>query len=181
MAFDDGEVVVVAFADPLHATMGSRDDRPSSGRYEAGISNGHKGANVTSVAWSASGDALISGDDAGVLSVVRLEGPSAGAHTVRFDAPIVQAAFACPNGDAAFVSTTTQLSLLHRANGFKKTPVGAKPRDGAFGASAHALTRAVARGDARATGGGGGGDDGDDGRAFFFRDGRGRREGRDEA
>ena len=144
LAFDDGEVVVVAFADPLHATMGSRDDRPSSGRYEAGISNGHKGANVTSVAWSASGDALISGDDAGVLSVVRLEGPSADAHTVRFDAPIVQAAFACPNGDAAFVSTTTQLSLLHRANGFKKTPVGAKPRDGAFGASAHALTRAAA-------------------------------------
>ena len=41
--------------------------------------------------------------------------------------------------------------------------------------------RGGSRGDARATGGGGGGDDGDDGRAFFFRDGRGRREGRDEA
>ena len=62
---------------------------------------------------------------------------------MRADAPVVQAAFCDFGGGAALVSTTTQLSLLHRANGFKKTPIGAKPRDGAFGASAHAWTRAA--------------------------------------
>jgi hypothetical protein len=145
LAFDDGEVVVVAFADPLKSlqTATSSDDTPSSGRYEAGIPKGHKGANVTSMAWSPSGDALISGDDAGAVSVVYLEGKSAGAHVVRFDAPVVQTSFLDVDGGAALVSTTTQLCLLHRANGFKKTPIGAKPRDGAFGASAHGWTRAA--------------------------------------
>ena len=145
LAFDDGEVVVVAFADPLKSlqTATSSDDTPSSGRYEAGIPKGHKGANVTSMAWSPSGDALISGDDAGAVSVVYLEGPNPGAHTVRFDAPVVQTSFLDVDGGAALVSTTTQLWLLHRANGFKKTPIGAKPRDGAFGASAHGWTRAA--------------------------------------
>ena len=145
LAFDDGEVVVVAFADPLQSLRAatSSDDAPSSGRYEAGIPKGHKGANVTSMAWSPSGDALISGDDAGAVSVVYLEGPLGGAHTVRFDAPVVQTSFLDVDGGAALVSTTTQLCLLHRANGFKKTPIGAKPRDGAFGASAHGWTRAA--------------------------------------
>ena len=145
LAFDDGEVVVVAFADPTKSlqTATSSDDTPSSGRYEAGIPKGHKGANVTSMAWSPSGDALISGDDAGAVSVVYLEGKSAGAHVVRFDAPVVQTSFLDVDGGAALVSTTTQLCLLHRANGFKKTPIGAKPRDGAFGASAHGWTRAA--------------------------------------
>lgn len=141
LAFDDGEVVVVSFRDPLSSTEHRAGS--SSGRYVAGIPNGHKGARVTSMAWSAGGDALISGDDAGAVSVVRLDGPDAGAHTVRFDAPVVQVAFCDFGGGAALVSTTTQLSLLHRANGFKKTPIGAKPRDGAFGASAHAWTRAA--------------------------------------
>ena len=83
LAFDDGEVVVVAFADPLQSLRAatSSDDAPSSGRYEAGIPKGHKGANVTSMAWSPSGDALISGDDAGAVSVVYLEGPLGGART----------------------------------------------------------------------------------------------------
>ena len=139
LAFDDGEVVVTSFRDPLSSDA----LESSSGRYVAGIPNGHKGARVTSMAWSGSGDALISGDDAGAVSVVRLDGPDAGARTVRFDAPVVQAAFCDFGGGAALVSTTTQLSLLHRANGFKKTPIGAKPRDGAFGASAHAWTRAA--------------------------------------
>ena len=130
---------MTSFRDPLSSDA----LESSSGRYVAGIPNGHKGARVTSMAWSGSGDALISGDDAGAVSVVRLDGPDAGARTVRFDAPVVQAAFCDFGGGAALVSTTTQLSLLHRANGFKKTPIGAKPRDGAFGASAHAWTRAA--------------------------------------
>ena len=145
MAWSAGGDALVAFADPLKSlqTATSSDDAPSSGRYEAGIPKGHKGANVTSMAWSPSGDALISGDDAGAVSVVYLEGKSAGAHVVRFDAPVVQTSFLDVDGGAALVSTTTQLCLLHRANGFKKTPIGAKPRDGAFGASAHGWTRAA--------------------------------------
>ena len=96
------------------------------------------------MAWSGSGDALISGDDAGAVSVVRLDGPDAGARTARFDAPVVQAAFCDFGGGAALVSTTTQLeSAAPRARHLEKTPIGAKPRDGAFGASAHAWTRAA--------------------------------------
>ena len=119
LAFDDGEVVVVSFRDPLSERTEPRADASSassasgSGRYVAGIPNGHKGARVTSMAWSGGGDALISGDDAGAVSVVRLDGPDAGAHTVRFDAPVVQVAFCDFGGGAALVSTTTQLSLLH--------------------------------------------------------------------
>ena len=140
LAFDDGEVVVTSFGDPLSSDA----LESSSGRYVAGIPNGHK-ARACHV------DGMVR--QRGRVDQrrrrrrgsgrVRLDGPDAGARTVRFDAPVVQAAFCDFGGGAALVSTTTQLSLLHRANGFKKTPIGAKPRDGAFGASAHAWTRAA--------------------------------------
>jgi hypothetical protein len=51
LAFDDGEVVVTSFRDPLSSDA----LESSSGRYVAGIPNGHKGARVTSMAWSAAG------------------------------------------------------------------------------------------------------------------------------
>jgi WD40 repeat protein len=159
LAFDDGEVVVVAFADPLKSlqTATSSDDTPSSGRYEAGIPKGHKGANVTSMAWSPSGDALISGDDAGAVSVVYLEGKSAGAHVVRFDAPVVQTSFLDVDGGAALVSTTTQLFFAAPRERVQEDAHRREAaRRGVRRERAWMDARGGARGDARATRRGGG-------------------------
>ena len=138
LAFEDGELEVVEFS------MGDGGEKKTgrvSGRYEAGIPEAHRGATITSLAWSpnnAGGDAFVCGDNRGVCSVVVLEGKHAGAHTIRFNQPIAQVSF-LEDGSAALVSTSEQLYLLYRQDGFSKTCVGAKPRDGPFGATAHPI------------------------------------------
>ena len=137
LAFEDGELEVVEFS------MGDGGEKKTgrvSGRYEAGIPEAHRGATITSLAWSPAGggDAFVCGDNRGVCSVVVLEGPHSGAHTIRFNQPIAQVSF-LEDGSAALVSTSEQLYLLYRQDGFSKTCVGSKPRDGPFGAVAHPI------------------------------------------
>ena len=139
LAFEDGELEVVEFS------MGDGGEKKTgrvSGRYEAGIPEAHKGAMITSLEWSpganGGGDAFVCGDNRGMCSVVVLEGKNAGAHTIRFKQPIAQVSF-LEDGSAALVSTSEQLYLLHRQDGFKKSKVGSKPRDGPFGAAPHPI------------------------------------------
>lgn len=146
LAFDDGELEVCEFSCD-DCGDGSSSTRASSqrvsGRYEAGVPSGHKGNFVTSVSWSPAGDAFACGDDNGAVSVVHLEGRDAGAHTIRFEQPITQVDFMDSHGTTLLMSTTAQLYLMHRHNGFKKTPIGGKPRDGNFGAASHPWTKAA--------------------------------------
>jgi hypothetical protein len=164
LAFDDGELTVCEFSDPddCHQGIGAgvsaattsygplpRDSNSSSptasGRYEAGVPSGHKGHTVTSVVWSPAGNAFCAGDDTGCVSVVRLDGNNAGARTIKFEHPICQVEFMDKHGQTALISTTAHIFLLHRnTDGFTKTPVGHTPRDGRFGATAHAFAKAAA-------------------------------------
>lgn len=135
LAFEDGDLVVVEFS------MGDGGERKTgrvSGRYEAGIPEAHRDATITSLSWSPAGDAFVCGDNSGVCSVVVLEGKHSGAHTVRFKQPIAQVSF-LEEGTAALVSTSTQLYMLYQQDGYGKTTVGSKPRDGPYGATSHPL------------------------------------------
>ena len=158
IAFDGGEVVVSQFngAKPHGAKTPRGEERLlTSGRYDTGMPEAHKGSVLTTLAWNAAGDRLICGDENGAASIIFLAPEGKAARVVRFEHPIVQAGFLDHGDDtetdaAAIVSTTAQLHVVKRKaasedDGSKFNleafAVGSKPRAGGFGGAAHARAK----------------------------------------